>query len=205
MSQFSNNFRKVPIVTTVLIIINVAVYVVLPLLPGGNALYRQGVLTPYDVMVGNWWTLITSMFLHSSLNHIICNMFSLYYLGVMCERVFGPVKYLILYMVSGLAGGLLFVAVNIASGSYLSGAVGASGAIFGLFGAMGWLLFKNRKRIDKGSIQSYFVMLAINLFIGFMPGSNIANAAHIGGMICGFLLGAVFLSLGGKKRINNRQ
>lgn len=202
MSSFTDNFKHVPIVTCVLIALNVILYVALPIVPNGDVYYEAGVLTPLSLMRGEWWTLFTSMFLHSGIMHILCNMFSLYYLGVMCERVFGPVKYLLLYLLSGLAGGLVYVGVNMAAGNVLAGAVGASGAIFGLFGAYGYLLLRERRnnkvfayRPGSSDIQSYIGILAVNLFIGFSPGSNIANEAHIGGMICGFVVGAVLYAI----------
>lgn len=202
MSSFTNNFKHIPIITSILIVLNVAIYLLLPIAPGGFELYEMGVLTPASLMRGEWWTLITSMFLHSGIAHILCNMFSLYYLGVMCERVFGPVKYLVLYVLSGVAGGLVYVAVNFAAGDLLAGAVGASGAIFGLFGAYGYMLLRERKdnklfvyKPAASDIQAYLGILVVNLLIGFTPGSNIANEAHIGGMVCGFLVGAILYAI----------
>lgn len=202
MSNFTNNFKHIPIVTSVLIAISIILYIALPIIPGGETYYDMGVLTPLSFMQGQWWTLFTSMFLHSGLMHIACNMISLYYLGVMCERIFGPVKYLVLYILSGLAGGIVYVIVNMAAGDVLAGAVGASGAIFGLFGAYGYLLLREHKdnkilvyRPGASDIQSYLGILAINLVIGFTPGSHIANEAHIGGMICGFIVGAILYAI----------
>lgn len=202
MSNFTNNFKHVPIITTVLIAINLILYIALPIIPNGALYYDMGVLTPLSLMQGEWWTLLTSMFLHSGLMHIACNMLSLYYLGVMCERVFGPVKYLLLYLLSGIAGGIAYVAVNLMAGNILAGAVGASGAIFGLFGAYGYLLLRERKnnkifvyRPGSADVQSYLGILAVNLVIGFAPGSNIANEAHIGGMIAGFVIGAILYAI----------
>lgn len=202
MSSFTDNFKHVPVVTTVLIAINVLIYIALPLVPDGAAYYDMGVLTPAALLAGEWWTLLTSMFLHSGLMHIACNMISLYYLGVMCERVFGKMKFLLLYFLSGIAGGLAYVAVNLAAGDVMAGAVGASGAIFGLFGAYGYLLLRERKnnklfvyKPSASDVQAYIVMLVANLAIGFSPGSNIANEAHIGGMVCGFVVGMILYAI----------
>lgn len=202
MSNLSNNFKHVPIVTTVLIVLNLIAYVVLPFVPGGADVAESWVLTPYGFLQGEWWTLITSMFLHSGIMHIACNMLSLYYLGVMCERIFGKGNFLLLYFLSGIGGGLAFVASALLSGDLITGAVGASGAIFGLFGAYGYLLLRERSRNrllahkpGTSDIYSYVAILVVNLVIGFSPGSNIANEAHIGGMICGFVIAAVMYAL----------
>lgn len=202
MASFIGNFRHVPVVTAVLIALNLIAYIVLPLAPGGANIEEAWVLVPYLFLQGEWWTLITSMFLHSGLMHIACNMFSLYYLGVMCEKIFGKINFLILYFLSGIGGGLAFVAGAVLSGNLITGAVGASGAIFGLFGAYGYLLLRERShnrlfayKPGTSDIYSYAAILVANLAIGFSPGSNIANEAHIGGMIVGFVIAMIMYAV----------
>lgn len=202
MSSFIDKFKHVPPVTLALIVINIAIYVLLPIIPTGSRLFESGAISAAGLMSGEWWSLVTSMFLHSGIMHITCNMISLYYLGVMCEKIFGSLRFLLLYFLSGLAGNIVFVIANIATGSVYASAVGASGAIFGLFGAYGYLLIREYKnnRIfvyppSKADIQSYILILVVNLMIGLSPGSGIANEAHLGGMICGVFIAIIMYAL----------
>ena len=188
------NASRFPIVTTTLIVVNVLVYILLEFM--FPQFYDAGVLSVRSALNGQWWAFFTSMFMHGGLMHLACNMISLFYLGTMIEEVFGKGKFLLIYMVSGLVGGVVYVLVNAALKDF-TGAVGASGAIFGLFGAYGLLLFRERKtatifvRPTSGNeVRSYLIFLAINIGIGFtVPG--IANEAHIGGLLCGCLMAAM--------------
>ena len=189
------NARNIPALTGILVAINVIVFVLLEFIFPPEV-YNAGVLSVLSLMHGQWWTLFTSMFLHGGVLHLACNMVSLVYLGTICEQVFGKWKFLLLYMVSGLVGGLAYVGVNALLGDF-TGAVGASGAIFGLFGAYGLLLFRERKQAtvfihptSHSEVSSYLGFLAVNLFIG-LSSPGIANEAHVGGLICGFLIAAI--------------
>lgn len=192
-----DRYRKVPQLTVILIGINVAIYLLVMFLPSSmTSLYNAGTLSTVALSQGRIWTLVTSMFLHGSLTHLLCNMISLYYLGTMSETVFGKGKFAILYFASGIIGGLAYCGVNMLAGDP-TGAVGASGAIFGLFGAYGYLLLRESKynrvfAVKPGSadITSFFVMLAVNIVFG-LTSPGIANEAHIGGMIAGFVIAAV--------------
>lgn len=201
MSAFLSQFRRVPPVTLVLIALNVIAYLAfnVGLYPNAVEVYNSWVISADALLHGEYYTLITSMFLHAGLMHILCNMLSLYYLGVMCEKIYGPVRYLIIYFLSGIVGGIVFCVINYLAGDPSASAVGASGAIFGLFGVYGWILIKEHKfatvlgqPTTKEDIKAYAAILLVNLAIGFAPGSGIANEAHIGGMITGFVLGMIF-------------
>ena len=198
MSNTANNLRNVPLATSILIGINVLIFIVMYAIPSSqiNQLYNAGVLSVPALMQGHWWTLVTSMFLHGGFAHILCNMISLYYLGSMTEAVFGKGKFLILYFVSGIVGGLVYCGWNMMTGD-ATGAVGASGAIFGLFGAYGYLLLRESRQnrifvMKPGSqdLMSYGVMLAINIVFG-LTSAGIANEAHLGGMVAGFIISAI--------------
>ena len=200
------NIRRIPPVTTVIIGINIAVYVLMMFLP--PYIYNLGVLSVPALEQGRIWTLVTSMFMHGGLAHIACNMISLFYLGTMSERVFGKVRYLLLYFASGIIGGLVYVAVNFATGDP-TGAVGASGAIFGLFGAYGLLLFRERKEATvfiaptrTSEVTSYLMFLGFNIVFGLTAG-GIANEAHIGGLVSGFIIAAIFYPMLVKERRGN--
>jgi membrane associated rhomboid family serine protease len=129
------------------------------------------------------WRLLTSVFAHGGLLHIALNMYTLWVFGQILEPMIGRWRYLTLFLISGVAGsvGMLYLAPN-------QGAVGASGAIFGMFGA---LVVIQRKL--GGPIRQLIVLIIINLAIGIVPifGSNIAWQAHVGGLVGGLLTGLV--------------
>ncbi|MDX3128849.1 rhomboid family intramembrane serine protease [Streptomyces europaeiscabiei] len=132
------------------------------------------------VAEGQWYRLVTSMFLHSSVTHILFNMLSLWWIGGPLEAALGRARYLALYFVSGLAGSAL---------TYLlaeqnQASLGASGAIFGLFGATGVLM--RRLNYD---MRPLIILLVINLIFTFSPMFNIAWEAHVGGLVAGVLIG----------------
>lgn len=131
------------------------------------------------VAAGEWYRLATSMFTHEAVWHIAFNMLSLWWLGGPLERALGRVRYLALYLISGLAGSAL--TYLLASGSTAS--LGASGAIFGLFGATAVLV--RRLNYD---MRPIIALLVINLIFTF-SWSNIAWQAHIGGLVAGVVIG----------------
>ncbi|MEV7501908.1 rhomboid family intramembrane serine protease [Streptomyces sp. NPDC093018] len=140
-----------------------------PLIPG-----VQGVAQ------GQYYRLLTAMFLHAGFTHLLFNMLSLWWIGGPLEAALGRARYLALYAVSGLAGSAL---------TYLLAApeapsLGASGAIFGLFGATGVLM--RRLNYD---MRPLFALLVINLIITFTPGFDIAWQAHVGGLVAGVVTG----------------
>lgn len=151
-----------------------------------NRLYDYGALVNFNEMNRNYlelYRLIVSIFLHGGLLHFLCNMYSLYVLGPQLESFFGKVKYTIIFIGSGIVGNLLSMAFL--QDTFVS--VGASGAIFGLLGALLYFGYHYRVYLS-GVIRSQIIPLIIlNLAIGFVA-TNINNLAHIGGLIGGVLL-----------------
>ncbi len=138
---------------------------------------------------GQWYRLITNAFLHEppgsglGILHILFNMWALIVVGPALERVLGRVRFLTVYLVSALGGSVLFYLIAAPT----SPALGASGAIFGLFGA--WFVLARRLRLDARQIVG---LIVINLVISFaVPG--IAWQAHIGGLIAGAALTAAYV------------
>ena len=180
--------RKTPYITYTLIAINVIVYILLAL--QGNLftiepdiLYKFGGLVEYSK--GTDYTfftrLVTSMFLHGGIIHLGLNMYCLYVIGPQLESFYGKIKYTIIYFLSGIIGGLftlLFI-----NGSTVS--IGASGAIFGLLGAL--LYFGYHYRIYLGEVMRSQIipLIIINVVISFIFGFN--NVAHLGGLFGGYL------------------
>ncbi|MFF8284395.1 rhomboid family intramembrane serine protease [Streptomyces albus] len=174
------------LVTKVLVGINVAVFIAV--LAVGNRLldplllFGQAVTQPYGplegVAEGQWWRLLTSMFLHQEIWHIAMNMLGLWFLGPPLEAALGRIRFLALYLLSGIAGG----AVTYLLAAPQQASLGASGAIFGLFGATAVLM--RRLRYD---MRPILILLAINLIFTF-TWKNIAWEAHVGGLVAGLVL-----------------
>lgn len=129
---------------------------------------------------GQWYRLLTAMFLHSGYVHILFNMLSLWWIGGPLEAALGRARYLTLYLVSGLAGSALTYLIADANQPSL----GASGAIFGLFGATAVLM--RRLRYD---MRPIIALLVINLIFTFNPAFNISWEAHVGGLVGGVVIG----------------
>jgi membrane associated rhomboid family serine protease len=168
-------------VTKAMIGINVAVYVAELAQGGGvygvnSTIYEKGFLYAPFVAQGDWWRLMTAAFLHYGPFHLLLNMLGLYWFGSLLERRIGSGKFLLLYLVSGLAGsaGALVVSPTNAT-------VGASGAIFGILGA-GLVLEQQRDYVFGGSALGVIVA---NLVLTFAWSGNISVGGHIGGLIGG--------------------
>ncbi|OIK05750.1 rhomboid family intramembrane serine protease [Streptomyces monashensis] len=145
------------------------------------------------VAEGQYYRLVTAMFLHSPTNftHILFNMLSLWWIGGPLEAALGRARYISLYLVSGLAGSALTYLLA----SPVEPSLGASGAIFGLFGATGVLM--RRLNYD---LRPLVGLLVINLIITFYPGFNIAWQAHIGGLVAGVAVGYAMVHAPREKR-----
>src|SRR2546429_9035433 len=169
-------------VTRILIGVNVAVYVAELAQGGGvygvnSTIYDKGFLYAPFVAQGDWWRLMTAAFLHYGPFHLLLNMLGLYWFGSLLERRIGSGRFLLLYLVSGLAGsaGALVVSPN-------SATVGASGAIFGILGA-GLVLEQQRDYVFGGSALG---VILINFILTFSI-SSISKGGHIGGLIGGVI------------------
>ena len=145
----------------------------------------RGALIPALVAEGQVWRLVSSVFLHSGFLHLALNMLSLYFLGSFVENTFGRGRFLALYALSGLSGGIAYLYF----GGFDIPAVGASGAIFGLLGGiLGYALRRGTFTWQNPVIRQLLILLAINLWIGLsIP--NVSNTAHLGGLAGGFAFG----------------
>lgn len=152
--------------------------------PGASTVYDHFSLIPAAVAHGQWYRLFTAMFLHFGILHIAFNMWALLVIGTPLEQMLGRLRYLSLYVLAGL-GGSLFSFVN---GSIGENAAGASGAIFGLFGA--FYVITRRRGLDTGPIVG---LIAINLVLSFTI-SNIDWRGHVGGLITGSAVAFAFVA-----------
>lgn len=167
------------IITNILIAICVIVFVLDIFL--NNAIINFGFNNSYLVSNGDFYRLITSVFLHASWIHLIVNMYSLKIIGSQLENFIGKSKFLAVFLISGLMGSLFSVVINSGVSS-----VGASGAIFGLAGALVYFGYYYRNYLNDVLLKQLVPIIGLNLVLGFMV-SGIDNAAHIGGLIGGYL------------------
>jgi membrane associated rhomboid family serine protease len=178
-TAFGSTRANVPVVTYVLIAANVVMFILQKAVPG---VYEQLVLWPAGIAGrGEWWRLATSAFLHADVMHILFNMWALWVIGPALERWLGRVRYLALYALSALGGSVLvylLTPVNVPT-------LGASGAIFGLFGAT--LVLSRKLNFDMRWIVG---LIVINLVITFVV-PQISWQGHVGGLLTGAAVGAV--------------
>ncbi|KAH7542443.1 hypothetical protein FEM48_Zijuj02G0074200 [Ziziphus jujuba var. spinosa] len=161
-----------------------------PLLgPSATTLEKMGGLDVHKVVNKHQsWRLISCIWLHAGVFHVLANMLSLVFIGIRLEQEFGFVRIGLLYVISGFGGSLLS-ALFFQSGI----SVGASGALFGLLGAMlselitNWTIYENKVL----ALATLIFIVVVNLAVGILP--HVDNFAHIGGFVSGFLLGFVFL------------
>ena len=178
---------KTPVITYLLIAINVIVFLLMYILGNGSTnietLVKFGANNSALVAdYHEYYRLFTSIFLHIGFIHLACNMYALYVIGPQIESFYGKIKFLIIYLVGGVIGGLF---QNIFELNTIG--AGASGAIFALFGAL--LYFGYHYRVYLGTVirTQILPIIVLNLLIGFTS-SGISNAAHIGGLLGGIVL-----------------
>lgn len=195
-SNYGNRFQRTTPVVLNLIIINTLVYLVQALFDGPDPttildqrITSKIALFPYQTSYFEPYQLVTHMFAHGGFFHLFFNMFVLWMFGAMLERSWGPKKFLIFYFACGLAAGVAHLFLTFAP------AVGASGAIMGLFAAFAYL-FPNTELIifpipiPVKAKWAVAIMAAFDLFGGVYPaaGGNVAHFAHLGGLAMGFIL-----------------
>ncbi len=180
-------------VTIVLLAANFGIYAAFALMGGGfmnadpQTLIRWGSnFGPYT-SDGQWWRLLGAAFLHGGLIHLLVNMFTLYDVGQLCERLFGTRRYLTLYLLSGLLGSAASLWWN-----PMVNSVGASGALFGVLGATFVYMLDKRNGVPVSIMTAHATSMGVFIVYGVVNGlakSGIDNAAHIGGLIGGAILG----------------
>ncbi|GAA2009513.1 rhomboid family intramembrane serine protease [Nakamurella flavida] len=184
-----SRFGQQPVVTYALIAVNVAIFLVTAIQArsgmqlGGSTWFAQGSLLPELVASGEWWRLLTSGFLHVSVPHVALNMLSLYVLGLPLERILGRGRFVVVYLLALLGGS---AAVMLFSDP-LGPTAGASGAIFGLMGAL--VVTFRRLKYDP---RQLLTIVALNLVLSLTL-SGISWQAHLGGLAVGAAVGAVMV------------
>ncbi|MDR1800443.1 MAG: rhomboid family intramembrane serine protease [Lachnospiraceae bacterium] len=187
------NRNKKSICTIILIVINVVVFFALSFIgqtEDGEFMLRFGAsYTPYVIENKEYYRLFTSMFLHFGFQHLANNMVMLGFVGWNVEAEAGKVRFLIIYLLSGLIGNIVSTIWDlrtVTDGGYAVSA-GASGAVYGIIGCALGIALLNKGRIGNLSQRGLIIMILLGIYYGATAG-NIDNAAHIGGLVSGFLL-----------------
>ena len=191
--------RKIPYVTAVLVAINVVVFLVMEFFgstESGEYMYAHGASYAPDIFEnGQWYRILTSMFMHFGAEHLINNMVMLYILGYQIEENFGRVKYLITYFICGIAGGIISSGIEMITGEY-SISAGASGAIFGIFGVLLVMIFKSRKQLGQVSAPRLILLFILMVFGNMQEGVD--WMAHLGGAVTGVVIALAIYRPGNK-------
>ncbi|MFR3730769.1 rhomboid family intramembrane serine protease [Lacrimispora sp.] len=154
---------------------------------------------PYVLEGGEYFRLLTSIFMHFGINHIMNNMLILFILGDNLERALGHVKYFFFYLLCGVGANILSMIINIGEYRTIVSA-GASGAIFGVIGGLLYAVAVNRGRLEDLSTRQLVVVIVCSLYFGFSS-TGVDNAAHIAGLVIGIFMGLI-LYRKPKKRTN---
>ncbi len=175
-------------VTTLLLIVNAGLFLATSMYPGGSGnpsvLFAFGAKESEAIVQDHeWWRLVTAGFLHGGLTHILMNGWVLFDLGAQVEVVYGPARLIVLYVVTSVAGFMLSTWWSPAL------SIGASAALFGFIGAMIALGVANPSSVGRMIRGTYTRWAIYGLAYGFIPFFHVDNAAHIGGLASGFVLG----------------
>ncbi|WP_107839634.1 rhomboid family intramembrane serine protease [Metasolibacillus meyeri] len=184
--SFQQYIKMYPVVSTI-IALNIVVYL-LTLLPGIQMkFFYAGASINGLIAAGEWWRMITSMFLHYGFLHILFNMFSLFLFGPELEKIAGKMRFLTIYFLAGIFGGIATFAIQ---DNPLYTSVGASGAIFGIIGAFGALVFYMRRTMPQLR-QIILPIIVVSVIMTFLQ-PNINVTSHLGGLVTGFILGLFY-------------
>lgn len=185
--NFSQYVRAYPIVTF-LLALNIGIFIY-TLIPGiGDRLFLFGLGDNFLIANGEYWRLITPMFLHGGFMHLLFNMFSLFVFGPELEKIAGKARFITVYMIAGLFGDIATYFIQPLGYTH----VGASGAIFGVFGAFGALVYYTKQAFPELR-QVILPIIIISVVMTFV-GTNINVTAHIAGLITGFVIGLGFFN-----------
>lgn len=178
-------------VTGFLLVINVAIFIIMTLAGGSQNnlnLVRFGAMVKTLIANGDWWRLFTASFIHIGFFHLLFNMYFLYNIGPLFERLYGSRNYLIIYLLAGIMGNLL----SFAFGNANTISAGASTSLYGLFGlALGIMLNYRDDAMLKSFGASFLSIIVINVIYSLIsPGIGILG--HLGGLLAGVILAGIF-------------
>ncbi len=186
-------YKPEAVCTVALIVVNVAVFMIMTMFGDTEdavfMLQHGAMYEPFVIQQHEYYRIITCLFLHFGIEHLLNNMVMLGALGWNLELEIGKVRFLVIYFVSGIAGNILSLFYDLSTENTAVSA-GASGAIFGLMGALLYVVILNRGRLGRLSGRGMLIMVALSLYFGFAS-SGVDNFAHIGGLVSGFILAVI--------------
>lgn len=185
--------KKEP-VTVLLILLNTLIFLIVEFTGGsenGQHMLECGAAyAPLILEQGQWYRVFSSMFLHFGAPHLINNMLVLFVLGQRLEPAIGRLRFLLIYIAGGLGGNFISLFWDMRTGDY-SVSAGASGAVFAVMGGMIYVIIRHRGRVADLTMKQMLIMAAFSLYFGFAS-EGVDNAAHAGGLLCGFLAAVIF-------------
>ena len=195
-------WKDVPFVSAILVAVNVIVFIICTFT--GDLLYNMGEMGIQNVIFQKeYGRILWAMFLHGGVNHIFNNMVILFFLGAMIEKEIGHIRYAVFYFLSGIGGNVTSLTVKVLTRDRACSS-GASGAVFGLDGVLLALVLFSGRRMENVTPVRVLLMIGYSLYSGF-TGGNIDNAAHVGGLLTGFLLGCLMCLIDKLKYRMNRK
>lgn len=188
-----NKVQWITLINTLLIAANIITYLIVHqarIFGDTTRILRKGALSWYHMKeAGEYYRIFTSMFLHSDFEHLANNMLVLFFVGDKLERTAGKLKYLIIYFGSGIFAGIFSAGYNMLKGEQVY-SIGASGAIFGIVGAMAYILLVNKGRLQDISSRQIILFTVFSLYGGIVN-TGIDSIAHIGGFVAGLLFAII--------------
>jgi rhomboid protease GluP len=188
------------LINTGVILINIIAFLAVQftmMFGGEERAFLKGSLSWYYVINKNqYYRLITSMFMHANWSHLLNNMFVMLFIGANVERAVGKLKYLFIYFGAGILAGLTSICYNMwkENGVFVFGdsvmAIGASGAIFGLVGALLYIVIANRGRLEQISTRQIIIFIVLSLYSGIIN-AQVDQADHFGGFLSGIVLALI--------------
>jgi rhomboid protease GluP len=185
--NFKQYITLYPVVSSI-IALNLVIYLFTLIPSFGEDLIVAGMSVNILIADGEWWRVITSMFIHAGFTHVLFNMFSLFLFGPELEKIAGKLRFLTIYFLAGIFGS---AATYLTQDPYYA-SVGASGAIYGIFGAFAALVYYTRHLFPQLK-QIILPLIVISVIMSFIT-PNINIAAHLGGLVAGFILGIVYFN-----------
>jgi len=185
--DFERRMQRLPPVTLAIVVVLAAIFLVevaVEVLDSPEAFLLAGALSREAVLQGEWWRLVSAIFLHGGVEHLVGNAVALFVLGMVCEHAFGRGQFVVLFVVAGIAGSIVSMLTSPGP------SVGASGAIFGLQGAAIVLFRRHRERLLVRDRRIGVVLIVWGLYTiaqGILT-PYVDNGAHVGGFIAGALL-----------------
>lgn len=182
-------FKELPFVNVTIVLINILIFILCAFTQ--DVLYNKGAFSILLIEeTKEYYRFLTSIFLHVDIDHLFSNMIVLYFLGNGLEQKIGHIKYVLLYFLSAISGDIVSAIYEIHIGNMFT-SVGASGAIFGVIGAVLVLVVTSGGKWENITLPRMLIMVIYSLYSGFMA-EDVNNAAHIGGFIAGLLIMGMF-------------